>query len=707
MNLKNLAAIGTLALLASGGALISSPRLEAAQTSDAEELTRGPVHEAFANSVSYNPEPGIIVKVAPPKMIDEIPPDQRPDGDNVSWIPGYWGWDEDQNDFLWISGIWRNLPPGRQWVPGYWADLQSSQWQWTSGYWADEQTQEVSYYEKPPKSIETGPNVESPGDNYVWISGNWMYRDDRYAWRPGYWEPAQENWVWVPAHYQWTPRGYVFVDGYWDYDVQRRGVVFAPVRFRHEVYDRPDYYYTPSTVIVVNVFLSHLFVRPSYGHYYFGDYYAPRYRNSGYYAPYAYQAERRGYDPIYVYNRWEHRGDRDWDRRRRDDFDFYRDNEKARPAHTLAALLARPENERRGKRDNFDFARSLKDYAEDKDSGRRFRQVDKKERDNIVEQRQEMRKFRDDRQQIELRGRDKARPGKEGDPVQAVREKFSRSPVVAKKAEDLAGKEAPPKRPEAREPDRRDLRPGPDGDRKDGRPDQAGKEGMPGAPGREGRDGPGPDAKKPGEDIARGDKERPDRGPRDGKPGAPDLNPNAKDRPDMVPPPNREPGKREQADGKEKTLPKQVTPPDTAKRPDRPMPDKVTPPETAKRPEVPQMPKREDRREPSKPTPQKITPPETAKRPEVRPEVRREPKREAPEPSAPAKRTPAPEPQRKIERPRPAPEAPKPEARRPQQVEPQRKPEPKVERPSAPQQQQKAPQQRQEKPDRGDKKNKD
>ena len=43
-------------------------------------------------------------------------------GDNVVWIPGYWSWDDSRNDFLWVSGIWRNLPPGRQWVPGYWSE---------------------------------------------------------------------------------------------------------------------------------------------------------------------------------------------------------------------------------------------------------------------------------------------------------------------------------------------------------------------------------------------------------------------------------------------------------------------------------------------------------------------------------------------------------------------------------------------------------
>jgi hypothetical protein len=32
-------------------------------------LTRGPVHEAFAETVTFNPEPGIVVTKAPPEAL--------------------------------------------------------------------------------------------------------------------------------------------------------------------------------------------------------------------------------------------------------------------------------------------------------------------------------------------------------------------------------------------------------------------------------------------------------------------------------------------------------------------------------------------------------------------------------------------------------------------------------------------------------------
>src|SRR5207237_10894809 len=83
-------------------------------------LTRGMVHEAFAQPFELQSEPGPVVPKEPPPPVPKLPPAQRPEGDNVQFLPGYWAWDADRNDFLWISGIYRNAPAGRQYVQGYW-----------------------------------------------------------------------------------------------------------------------------------------------------------------------------------------------------------------------------------------------------------------------------------------------------------------------------------------------------------------------------------------------------------------------------------------------------------------------------------------------------------------------------------------------------------------------------------------------------------
>src|SRR5437899_766287 len=95
-----------------------------------EVMTRGPIHEAFATPTTP-PEPTQPIPKRPPAPITELPPDEKPEG-NVLWIGGYWAWDEDRNDFLWVSGIWRAVPPGRQWVAGYWRE-QGDNWQWAPG----------------------------------------------------------------------------------------------------------------------------------------------------------------------------------------------------------------------------------------------------------------------------------------------------------------------------------------------------------------------------------------------------------------------------------------------------------------------------------------------------------------------------------------------------------------------------------------------
>ena len=100
-------------------------------------------------------------------------------------------------------------------------------------------------------------------------------------WRPGFWIEYRPNWVWVPAHYRWTPLGYVFVDGYWDYPLATRGVLFAPVVFRAAGLRQPAFVYTPAYVVSEPCMVGALFVRRGYGGYYFGDYFDPRYATVG------------------------------------------------------------------------------------------------------------------------------------------------------------------------------------------------------------------------------------------------------------------------------------------------------------------------------------------------------------------------------------------------------------------------------------------
>ncbi len=482
--------ITKIAAMLIGGAMLGSgiaPAQVNGVNAGAEVLTRGPVHEAFAGTVMFNPEAGIIVDLAPPALIEEVPPEQRLAGDNVAWIPGYWAWDEDQNDFIWISGIWRHLPPGREWIPGYWAEV-DGRYQWTSGYWEDAQAAEVIYLPKPPRSVESGPNIDADSIDQTWIPGNWVYRDARYAWRAGYWVDARESWSWTPAYYRWTQRGYVYVDGYWDYPVIRRGVVFAPVRFDRAYVSRPGFFYSPLTAIALSVFTDHLFLRPSYGHYYFGDYYEPSYRDRGFYASYSYNSGYRGYDPIYAHNRWENRNDRNWSRQRQDYYEYRRDHADARPPRTWAALSARSQQDRDrrdfGVADRFDRVVGARS-----EGGPRFQKVDAKERERFVSQREEVRKFGKERAKLETKG-ERVKDGA-NDKANVLREKVGRSPVVARESGRSNKDGGPPQRlqPRMSDKDQGDVPTGKSG--KDGKSDRQNEPGAKGKSDEETRTKPG------------------------------------------------------------------------------------------------------------------------------------------------------------------------------------------------------------------------
>ncbi len=303
---------------------------------EAEVLTRGPVHEAFAEQYVTDPKPTPIIEIAPPELIDELPPEDLPEGANVEWIPGYWAFDEDVKDFIWISGLWRDLPPGQQWVPGYWGEVDRG-WQWVPGFWSSAEQDELTYLPEPPESLEQGPNIEAPSPEYFWTPGTWVYQTNRYSWQPGCWARPYNDYLWVPSRYQWTPRGYVHCSGYWDYPVYRRGVLFSPVHFhnRHHRHRYHGYRYRPSVAVSAGPLLVHLFVRPHTRHYYFGDYYAHHYRSRGIFHLTRYNSHsrhRHAYDPIRSYYQTASR--RTTYNRLVDWHHYFDRHESHRPAHT-------------------------------------------------------------------------------------------------------------------------------------------------------------------------------------------------------------------------------------------------------------------------------------------------------------------------------------------------------------------------------------
>lgn len=351
---------------------------------ETDAYARGPVHEAFADVYEGNPTPSEIVTLQPPEAVDELPPEQAPTGENVQWIPGYWAWDVETKDHMWVSGVWRDVPPGRRWVPGYWATVTGG-YQWVSGFWSDARAKELAYVPEPPQTLEVGPNIAAPTEEHVWIPGCWNYVNYNYRWTPGYWDLCQTDYMWVPAQYVWTPRGCIYVPGYRDYRFARRGLLFCPVRFRHSYagYGRP-WFYRPRHVVSLGGFAIHLFVRPRVRHLYYGDFYGNQYAQFGFSPWYRHGWSGRHYhDPVLDFYRVDSR---------RQGVDFflsvntwhqrYATNVDLRPPHMIRdqdAFMARHRGDRTA--ELAVLTNRLDDVVRQPRSGQSFRQIDARELD--------------------------------------------------------------------------------------------------------------------------------------------------------------------------------------------------------------------------------------------------------------------------------------------------------------------------------------
>jgi Planctomycete cytochrome C/WXXGXW repeat (2 copies) len=630
-------------------------------------LTQGSVHEAFGQPVLFNPGPNPVIANQPPAAVEELPPDTKPAGNNVEWIPGYWSFEAAQQRFVWTSGIWRVIPPGLAWVPGYWTKSGTGN-QWVSGYWRRSETsialasfgkqslpsgpanpslsnlpdiasstvpggpvsalnpanaagtnpaagapdnreaffdsqirpvllgtcakchgstkprnnlrldsraallkggdagpaivagypdkslliQAVRYtgepkmppnkklsaaviadferwvrdgaifpdnapsvqpanssgtpvaavtptppgntptsadtpvaaasdatnlgavpgpaasaaspapagapvaaaddsptlgavptsadapataaanptgpganpvsaagppataasaaptganpatpnpaagsatgprfLPRPPASLESGPVGNPPNPNFTWIPGTWIFRHGRFLWLAGQWAPVHRGWVWVPARYVFTPAGYLFVDGYFDYELARRGVLFAPVIFRRG-FVAPGFVFTPSVVLNTHRLTEFLFVNSPCGCYCFGDYFGASHVQAGIFPWFAFHMSSLGYDPFFAFASWAHHTDVGWHERLVSDFRAFRDDARLRPPRTFEDL------ERRGRTsgDRFEsLAEPFSRFVTRTDpSSLRFERVTRDERGEID---RSLRRFRE------------------------------------------------------------------------------------------------------------------------------------------------------------------------------------------------------------------------------------------------------------------------------------------------------------------------
>jgi hypothetical protein len=369
-----------------------------------EVLAGGPVHEAFAKPVTMEAQAPIVVPGQPPANLQELPPAERPAGANIVWVPGYWAWDSDRRDFIWVSGCWRNAPPNTYWVPGHWLQL-SDGWEWIGGFWkpmtADPQ-QQLEYLPAPPAPVE----VEAPGapplPDQVWVPGCWYWQAGHYVQRHGYWITQHLGWVWVPSHFAWTPRGYIFIQGHWDHDMDNRGVLFCPTYFPAAVRVRVGFTFSPGVCVDLGMLRLNLFVYPQYHHYYFGDYYDNSWLHVGIFPWFQCQTIHTWYDPLFVYDRWHYRvTDPHWATEQAHGYKLRRSNRDLRPARTYAEVQARWARAPEKRPSERPLVESVKAYAASQHTPTKFERISANDRQQIAMKATDVHTLRDQRQQWE------------------------------------------------------------------------------------------------------------------------------------------------------------------------------------------------------------------------------------------------------------------------------------------------------------------
>jgi hypothetical protein len=303
---SQLAALFAAALSTTAWAEDVSQHGDAAQraihSGDLEVLTRGPFHEAFATPILFEYADSPATQETVPAPLNEAVPSFRPHGSvDAIWIPGYWAWNDVNDSWSWVTGTWRVPPPGKRWTSGYWTTSKNVS-RWVPGFWSSAKNSQLTYTPAPPKPQREAGRSDLAAAEF-WTPGTWLYEKGEFVWRSGKSHQVQPDWVWISPQYHWSPGGYVFTSGYWDYPFGERGWLFAPLGLTNP---EPDTRLTvrPNTLLKLENVAFELFASPKRSTYYFGDFYGSGNVQHGFYPWYDYG--RRGYDPIYTHQTWQH-----------------------------------------------------------------------------------------------------------------------------------------------------------------------------------------------------------------------------------------------------------------------------------------------------------------------------------------------------------------------------------------------------------------
>lgn len=67
----------------------------------------------------------------------------------------------------------------------------------------------------PPPADKSEIRPASPGPDFIWVPGHWVWKNHQWDWLPGHWQKVRSGYTWVPAHWVKRGRRWVYVPGRW------------------------------------------------------------------------------------------------------------------------------------------------------------------------------------------------------------------------------------------------------------------------------------------------------------------------------------------------------------------------------------------------------------------------------------------------------------------------------------------------------------
>jgi hypothetical protein len=153
---------------------------------------------------------------APPAPLNEAVTPKA----GYTWISGRWDWKNGK--WAWTAGHWERERVGKKWRQGRW-DQHDNKWSWVDGEWVNADAQPPAPPQPPPPVVgpteaPPAPREEKwqPRKGFVFVAGNWDWKNGKWEWVAGHWEREQAGKKWRTSRWEQRDGKWSRIDGGWE-----------------------------------------------------------------------------------------------------------------------------------------------------------------------------------------------------------------------------------------------------------------------------------------------------------------------------------------------------------------------------------------------------------------------------------------------------------------------------------------------------------